>query len=318
MPLLLLVPLPGALGDDVAGPVLALEVDLADVLADHAERQHLDAAHEAHRGGGGGPAGDGGAGRVRDEHPHDGGEARERDGEARPRDQADGLDRKARDAVDGQRQHLGERVVRLAGHALVALVVDARAPEAHERHHAAQEQVDLAELRQRVEGAGAQEAVVGVVVDALHAHRGEQAVEGLRREALEERVRLAARADAVDDVAAVEVGVDHGLHRRDVVLAVAVDRDGGVAMSARLHEAAEQGVLVAAVAGERAAAERRVRRRQALDELPGAVPRAVVDEQDVARGVDLALGDEVLELGLEQAARDRQDLLLVVAGDDDG
>ena len=298
--------------------MLALEVDLADVLADHAERQHLHAAHEAHRGGGGGPAGDGRAGGVGHEHPHDGHQARERDEEARPRDQADGLDRQARDAVDREPQHLGERVVRLARHALVALVVDARAPEANERHHAAQEQVDLAELGERVEGAGAQEAVVGVVVDAFHAHRGEQAVEGLRGEALEERVRLAARADAVDDVAAVEVGVDHGLHRGDVVLAVAVDRDGGVAAAARLHEAAEQGVLVAAVARQRAAAEGGVGRRQALDELPGAVPRAVVDEQDVARRVDLALGDEVLELCLEQAARDRQDLLLVVAGDDDG
>ena len=143
------------------------------------------------------------------ENPHDGNEAGQGDDQPRPGDEADGPHRQARDAVDGERHHLGERVVGLARHALVALVVDGRAPEAHERHHAAQEQVDLAEPRERLQGVLRHEAVVGVVVDALHAHGPQQAVEALGGGALEGRVGLAGGAHAVDHVAAVEVGVDH-------------------------------------------------------------------------------------------------------------
>ena len=88
-------------------------------------------------------------------------------------------------------------------------------------------------------------------------------------------------------------------------------------MRAALHEAREQGVLVAAVARERHAAEARVPLGQALDDLPGAVARAVVHEQHVARGVGPAAAHQLVELGGEQPARDGQDLLLVVAGDDD-
>ena len=297
--------------------MLGLQVDLANVLAYDAQGQHLHASHEEHGRRGGGPSGDRAAQGVGREHPHDGHEARERHREARPRDEAYGPHRQARDAVDGQRQHLGERVVGAARHALVALVVDARGPEPHERHHAAQEQVHLAELGEPVQGRRAQQAVVRVVVDALHAHGLEQAVEGLRREALEERVGLAAGAHSVDHVAAVEVGVDHLLHRGDVVLAVAVDRDGGVAAPARLHEAAEQRVLVPAVAGERAAAVGGIGGGQLPDDLPGAIAAAVVHEQHVGARRHLALGEQVVELCLEEPARDGEDLLLVVAGDDD-
>ena len=205
----------------------------------------------------------------------------------------------------------------LASHALVALVVHGGRLEPNEGDHTAQEEVDLLELCEAVERAGAHQAVVGVVVDALHAQAAHEPVEALRGGALEGRVGVAPGAHAVHHVAAVQVGVHHGAHRRYVVLPVAVDGDGRVAAAPRLHEAAEQGVLVAAVARQAHAPKGRVPRGQPADDLPGAVRRAVVHKEDMAGRADLPRGLKLVELGAEEAACDRQHLGLVVAGDDD-
>ena len=107
-----------------------------------------------------------------------------------------------------------------------------------------------------------------MVKDDLRAHGVEDFIEALRGEALKKRVCLALAAHAVHDVAAVAVGVHHGVHRVDVVLPVAVDGDRDVAAAFGLHQARQHGVLVAAVAALADACIVRVTRSQVTDNFP--------------------------------------------------
>ena len=54
---------------------------------------------------------------------------------------------------------------------------------------------------------------------------------------------------------------------------------------------------------------------EALDDGPGAVPGAVVDQEDPAFGGNLPLTHELFQLFPQPPGRLRQDRLLVVAGD---
>ena len=72
------------------------------------------------------------------------------------------------------------------------------------------------------------------------------------------------------------------IHRVDVVLTVAVDGNGNVALVLGLHQTGENGVLMAAVAALADADIMRVLACKITDELPSAVFGAVVDE--AARG----------------------------------
>ena len=190
--------------------------------------------------------------------------------------------------------------------------------EPHERDHSAQVEVHLLILRERVEDTCGEQPVVGVVVHRLNAHCGLQAVEALRRETLEESVGRTIVAHAVDHVRALRVLVHHLGHGVDVVLSVAVDRDGHVAAEvARLHQSGPQGLLVPAVAALPNADETRIVCRELGDDLPGAVRAAVIDEQDAAFVRDPAGGHEGRQLVREQRTRDGERCLLVVTRYDD-
>ena len=89
---------PGALADDVAGARLGLHVDLADVFADDAQADELDATHEADDADGGGPACHHAAQRRLHDGPDDADEADEADDDACAGDEPDGLVGQAGDA----------------------------------------------------------------------------------------------------------------------------------------------------------------------------------------------------------------------------
>ena len=109
-------------------------------------------------------------------------------------------------------------------------------------------------------------------------------VEALGGEPLEEGVGVPAAAHAVDYLGAVQILFDHLIHGVDVVLTVAVDGDGDVAAAAveRLHQPGQHGVLVAAVPALGDADEVIILRGELLDEGPGGVAGAVVDEEHPA------------------------------------
>lgn len=156
-----------------------------------------------------------------------------------------------------------------------------------------------------------------MVIDDLRAHHREELIEALRGEALEEGVRLAAGAHAVDDLAAVEVSVDHRVHRVYVVLPVAVNGDRDIAFVLRLHEPGKNGVLVPAVAALADADIMLVRLRKLLDDVPRIILAAVVYEKHAAVGAYLARGGKGLELFEEHRRGDWENLLLIVAGNND-
>ena len=309
--------IPSAVADDVPGPVLGLHVNFADVLADHPEADQLHAGHKTDDAGGGGPARHRCPYQRLDDRPHDPEKAHGRHQHPEPGDEPDRLDRQTRDAVKGQPQHLGQGIVAFPGDPLVPLIGHHRALEAHQRHHAPQVEVDFPELGELLQGAGAHQPVVGVVVHHLGPHGVEQLVEPFGGEPLEKGVAGAAAAHAVDDLAAVPVGVHHPVHGVDVVLAVAVDGDGDVAAVLGFHQPGQHGVLVAPVAALADADIVRVACGQAADDLPGPVLRPVVDKQHPAVGADFAGGGQVGDLFQKQRRSDGQYLLLVVAGDDD-
>ena len=204
----------------------------------------------------------------------------------------------------------------LARDALRAGIADGSALEADQRHKAAQEQVDLAEVCKFLQYTRADEPVVRVVIHDLRAHRGEEFIKALRGEALEEGVRLAAGAHTVHDLTAVEIRVDHRVHGVDVVLSVAVDGNRDVAVLARLHESGKDRVLVAAVAALADADIVLVPFGKLRNDLPRPVAAAVVDEHDPTLGTYFTHSGKLVYLCKEHRRRYRQHRLLIVARHD--
>ena len=156
-----------------------------------------------------------------------------------------------------------------------------------------------------------------MVVHHLRAHHVQQAVEALGGGALEEGVRLPAGAHAVDNFAPVQIGVHHIVHGVDVVLPVAVDADGDVALVHGLHQPGQHGVLMAPVAALGNAHKVPVLPGQIADDAPGVVPAAVVDKQHPALLADFPPGRQILQLLKEHGRGLGQYVLFIVAGHHD-
>ena len=154
-----------------------------------------------------------------------------------------------------------------------------------------------------------------MIIHHVRAERAQQAVIPLRGGALEGRVLFPARAHTVNDVIPVLKGCEHGVDGINVVLQIGVHGDDAVGTVAQRHQAAQQRVLVAAVARQADTGKDRVARVQVGNKLPGGVLRAVVDEADAAHGADRPSGAQGGEFLPQAARRLRQDRLLVITGD---
>ena len=130
-------------------------------------------------------------------------------------------------------------------------------------------------------------------------------------------VRLALGAHAVHHVHARQVFVDHRVHGVDVVLAVAVDGNGHVGQVLGGHQARQQSVLMAAVAGKADSPVMLVRFSQASDDVPGLILGTVVDEQYAAFVRYLARCGKVFDFFQEHAAGQGQHGLFIVTGNHD-
>ena len=142
-------------------------------------------------------------------------------------------------------------------------------------------------------------------------------VEALGGEPLEEGVGVPAAAHAVDYLGAVQILFDHLVHGVDVVLAVAVDGNGHVGQVLGGHQARQQSVLMAAVAGKADAPVMLVRFSQASDDVPGLILGTVVDEQYAAFVRYLARCGKVFDFFQEHAAGQGQHGLFIVTGNHD-
>ena len=297
--------------------MLGLHVYFPDVLAYDAEADKLHTADKADNAGHACPARDGFAAQRRDERPEAADKAYQRNNDAEARDELERLYRKARDAVDREGDHLLERIVALAGDALGTGIAHRCALEADERYQPAQEEVDLLEVCKLLEDARTYKAIVSVVIDDLRAHHRKELIEALRGEALEEGVCLAAGAHAVDDLTAIEISIDHRVHRVYVVLPVAVNGDRDIALVLRLHESGKDGVLVPAVAALADADIMLVRLCKLLDDAPCVILAAVVYEKHTAVGTYFARSGKGIELFEEHRRGYRENLLLVITWNND-
>jgi hypothetical protein len=153
-----------------------------------------------------------------------------------------------------------------------------------------------------------------VVEHRLRPQQIHHAVKGLGGGALEEGVLFPGGAHAVHDVHPVQVLVHHGVRRVHIVLEVGVHGDHQIGLVLGSHKARQQGVLMAPVPGQVRPAEQAVLPVEPLNDRPGAVPGAVVDEQDPAAGADFSRGHQAAELVPQAAGGLGENLLLVVAG----
>ena len=143
-------------------------------------------------------------------------------------------------------------------------------------------------------------------------------IEALGGKALEEGIRIALAAHAVHDIVALVIVIDHLIHRVDIVLKVCVHGDDHVRVIDRSQQTRQQRVLMAAVAGKVDAGEHiRFLLVKLADDLPGIIAGAVVDEHHAALFADFAFALELIHLLAQALARFRQNLLLLITGNDD-
>ena len=90
----------------------------------------------------------------------------------------------------------------LAGDPLGPLIIDAGALKADQRHHAAQEDVDLLEVGKLAQRPAAHQPIIGMVEDDLRAQPVHQMVKALGSKPLEKGVGVPLGTHAVDDLAA--------------------------------------------------------------------------------------------------------------------
>ena len=131
-----------------------------------------------------------------------------------------------------------------------------------------------------------------MVVNNLGPHGVQQLVETFCRKALEEGIRIALGTHAVHNFAAiVHIGIYHGVHGVDIVLTVAVNGDGDIALVLGFHQTGQHCVLVTAVAALADADVVLVALGQVADDGPGFVLGAIVDKQHAAVIADFTGGN---------------------------
>ena len=185
-----------------------------------------------------------------------------------------------------------------------------RRAQADEPHDAAQEQIHFVVLTQDLHRAAAHQAIVGMVVDHVDAEPAHQPVESGGGHSLQTAVAVTPGAHSVDDVIALLVVVQHLRNHAQIVLQIGIQADHYIA--GRSGQPCEQRVLVSDVARQQQAGDpARMRSRELLDQRPGAIGAAVVDQQHQASRA--AAADLLLLLDqLEQRRRGAFDYLLLV------
>ncbi len=200
---------------------------------------------------------------------------------AEPLRQLEREDRETGDRVQGQAEHLLERVFRLAGGAGVTLVRHADLPEADPRDHRPHKAVPLAHPLEGLERVAVEQAEVpGLHRDDDVGERLDDAVEQPRGEELEPRLAFAFGAHGVDHlVAFAPLGDQIGDDLRRV-LQVGVDDDDGVAARV-IHPGGDRNLVAEVPRKVEDDDVLRVLRVERVHQLRRLVAAAVVDEHQL-------------------------------------
>ena len=106
---------------------------------------------------------------------------------------------------------------------------------------------DSLKFRQPLHRSFTHEAKIRMVIDRLHTHPSEQLVEALRRTLFKEGVLLSVVADAIDNVCAVAVLIDHRVDGLNIILQIRVHRDRHIRVVRYGQQTAQQRILVSPV-----------------------------------------------------------------------
>ena len=217
-------------------------------------------------------------------------------------------------AVDGEAQHLPERVLGLARRPVGAPVGDRLLAKAGPGHHGAHEAVTLRHGEEGVHHFAVHEPeVAGISRNGDVGEPVEESVEGAGRPALEPRLAVAFGAQAVGDVGAPAPTLQHLDDDLGRVLEVGVDDDDDDGIAGSALQAGGHGDLMAEIAGQGEDPHARIGALQLAQEIQRDIAAAVVDidELEVEIGDGFKCSDEAA-MGLAD------DRCLVEAGDDDG
>ena len=294
--------------------MLDFGIDLADVHACDAQGDEDEASDNPDGEDERRPAWDGGA---RNQGVDDVKADAEGDDEEHPtkgEDDLHGARAERGDAIDSEVEHLLEGVFRDACLALADGIIDGGGGKAYHGDESAQIDIALVVTCKHVEGALAHQTEVGMIIDALDAHRLLKLVEGLGRHALHEGIGGAGDLDTIDDVVALGKVAHHLGDALDIILKVGIDGDDGIGPLTGGHHASHDGVLVAHVAGEVDPLHVFIGGVQLTDNLPRTVATAIVDEDHHGIGADKAIGDHALEEGREALCGVAKHIFFVITG----
>ena len=121
-----------------------------------------------------------------------------------------------------------------------------------------------------------------MVVDDLRAERSDKAVIRQRGRPFKEGIGRSGLTNTIHDFAAFLVFLDELIQHFDIILKVRIHRYDTVTLSERMHQAAEQRVLMAAVMRQLHTVEVFILRSVGFDQGPGLIAAAVVDKDDPA------------------------------------
>ncbi len=120
-------------------------------------------------------------------------------------------------------QHPPERILRDAGEARRAVIIDILGFKTEQRDERPKEDIDLVVFRQGVERPPAHETEISVIQYHIHAEATQQPIVATGGVAFEDRIGPPSAPDSIDDVVTQPELLDHCGNHLDVVLQVGID-----------------------------------------------------------------------------------------------
>ena len=156
-----------------------------------------------------------------------------------------------------------------------------------------------------------------MIVHHFRAQQVHHFIKSLGGAALKRRIRLTAVAHPVDHIAALAEFPDKFTQNLHIILQVGVHAHGAVTLLFDGHQPGQQGILMAAVAAELQSADSGMILLQPGDQGPGIIPAAVIHIDNAAVFATQSVLFHAGQFIQQYTGGFGQNLLLVIAGDND-
>ena len=153
-----------------------------------------------------------------------------------------------------------------------------------------------------------------MVVYNIHAHGHHQTVKTLGCKFFEKRILFPGTADTVNDIAALVVLVHEFFDDMHIVLKIRVHGNRHVRILLGRHQPGQQRVLMSLIPGKLQSQKQRILGVQVFNDVPGLILGTVIDKEHPALPGNFPPIHEVIKDLFQLPGCLRQNLLLVVAG----